>query len=308
MQIRLEPPPVYFMHVPKTAGTALGSWLRAGYRAQDYIDLDIPQVLACPPERLSRIRCYHSWHHGRGMYDWLGRPDLPVVTVLRDPIERTVSHFEQHRRHLERHPELFHESYLASMAGLLGGGIEACDDLARVAPTQAGILGNRRDYRTFFEKARASGSEAALRRPFGIRPIPWPAGDREAFEAGCAWLREMPVVGLTERFGESVLLIADLLGIPPPAASPRANVNPRRPSSRGRYADEMTPKAMSRVREHCRFDLELYGIATEMFERQWAAYRARPRRVFSLGPHLRELRARVRRVVPVRARRGRNPS
>lgn len=121
MQIRLEPPPVYFMHVPKTAGTALGSWLRAGYRAQDYIDLDIPQVLACPPERLSRIRCYHSWHHGRGMYDWLGRPDLPVVTVLRDPIERTVSHFEQHRRHLERHPELFHESYLASMAGLLGG-------------------------------------------------------------------------------------------------------------------------------------------------------------------------------------------
>jgi len=302
MRISLEPPPVYFLHVPKTAGTALGNWLRKAYRARDHIDLDVPQALACPPDHLSRLRCFHSWHHGRGMYDWLGRPDLPVVTVLRDPIERTVSLFEQHRRHLARHPEMFHEDYLGSMAALMAGGIEACDDLARVAPTQTALLGNRRDYRAFFEQARASGSEPRPpRRPFGIPPIPWPGGDRQGFEAACAWLRDMPVVGLTERFAVSMQLVCDLLGIPSPAIPPHANVNPKRLAARGRYVDELSPSAMERIVEHDRFDLELYALAVDLFEQQWAAFRARPRRVHSLGPRLRGLRERLQQALPTSA-------
>lgn len=301
MQIRLEPPPVFFMHVPKTAGTAMGRWLESAYRPGDYLDLDVPQVLACTPERLGRVRCFHSWHHGRSMYDWLGRPDLPVVTVLRDPVERTVSLFEQHRRHLARQPHLFRDDYLQEMKGLMASGLEGCEDLARVAPTQASLLGNRRDYPAFFEEARAAGSGFASKRPFRIRSLPWPGGGREGFEAACAWLREMEVVGLTERFAETTQLVADFLGIPAPATPPRAKVNPRRRTPSARYADELSSATLARVREHVRFDLELYAIAVEVFERQWAAFSSRPRRVFSLGPRLRGLRAELRSAISGRA-------
>ena len=78
MHLRLEPPPVYFMHVRKTAGFALGQWLRRAY-GRDYFDLDLPQITKLTGRSIRDFRCYHAWHHGRSMFDWLGRAD-PIST------------------------------------------------------------------------------------------------------------------------------------------------------------------------------------------------------------------------------------
>jgi hypothetical protein len=290
---------VFFLHIPKTGGTAIGSWLQSVYRVRDYLDVDIPQVAACSAERLSRYRCYHSWHHGRNMLEFIGRPDLAVFTVLREPIERTVSQFDQHKRWLAKHPQKFRPEYLEQMQPLLVGDISNCTDISRISPTQTALLGNRRDYRTFFENLRRSGSREQLQQPFGISQIPTPS----PFDDACAWLRSMPVVGLAERFAESMQLIADLLCIPPPEELPVANVNPRRSHRENKYRDALPQDTLARLEEHNRHDFELYALAQELFEQQWARFNARPRRTYSIAPRLRAQTRRARAFAHTRLRR-----
>ena len=59
MGLLFEPPPLYFMHVPKTGGLALGRWLRNAY-GRGYFDLDLPQIAQLTGRDVRSFRCYHS--------------------------------------------------------------------------------------------------------------------------------------------------------------------------------------------------------------------------------------------------------
>ncbi|MCX6020024.1 MAG: sulfotransferase family 2 domain-containing protein [Chloroflexi bacterium] len=107
MTIHFNPPSVYFMHIPKTGCSSTGNYLRSIYRARDYIDLNVPEIFALAPGRLATFRCYHSVHHGFNMLKFTNRSDLTTFTILREPIERSVSKFEHHRRQVLQHPEQF---------------------------------------------------------------------------------------------------------------------------------------------------------------------------------------------------------
>jgi hypothetical protein len=296
MRFHYEPPAVYFMHLPKTGGTAIGHWLQTVYRVRDYIDVDIPAVIHVPSDRLTSFRCYHSWHHGRQMLEFIGRRDVDVFTMLRHPIERSVSAYDQHKRHLARHPELFSLEYTASMAELLDNDIEDCRDLDRIVITQTSYLGNRRDYRRFFEECnakRADGQDLVLRAPYAIHDVAGTRSPDRLLERAIAWLHEMPVVGLTERFDESMLLIADLLGVPAPAVPPQANVNPNRRDARQSYRDALKPSTLARLEQLNQQDFELYAVAQDLFEQQWARFQKRRSRAISVAPRLRSTKRRI---------------
>lgn len=108
------------------------------------------------------------------------------------------------------------------------------------------------------------------------------------------WLSEMAVVGLTERYAESVMLTCELLGIAPPPVPPRANVNPQRTSAAMRYRDQLDADVLTRLEELNCYDLELYALAQDRFAQQWSAYQARPRRTYSIAPRLRHIALVVR--------------
>jgi len=107
-------PPVFFVHVMKTGGTTLFRHLRENYALDELYpsrELDIrfdgprldirhhfsvSYLLGIPEERRRRIRVY-TGHFPYVARELLGG-DFVTVTILRDPIERTISLLRQFRR------------------------------------------------------------------------------------------------------------------------------------------------------------------------------------------------------------------
>jgi hypothetical protein len=304
MQLYFEPPPLYFMHVPKTGGVALGNWLRRTY-GRGYFDLDLPQIAQLTDRSIRDFRCYHAWHHGRSMFDWLGRADLVVITMLRDPVERVVSGFKHHQRIVAEAPTRFKQERLAMLRPIQNSRLEACleDELITrmLNNGQVRLLGIRKDYAAFLSTVRQNRQGDALLRPYAV-PLTVDRDNLPLLYANArAWLDEMAVVGLTERYAESMLLIADRLGLWIPTDLPRANLNPQRTSPAMRYQDQFGPEVVARLEELNRYDLELYAHAQELFEQQWARYQAKPQRTYSIAAHIRPrlqpVKAAVKRVI-----------
>ncbi len=296
MGIRFEPSPVYFMHLHKTGGTALGHWLRTGYNGCSYVNLRAERLDYLALAKLPRFRCFHSWHLGRGLYELIGRSDLPCITLLRDPIERAASALRHHQRTGLKLPERLTPAYLEQMQPWLTADMETCiragimDEPLQNAQTR--VLGNRRDYARLFRGAAQSDARTLLFSAYPMLNYPWldmqmPDDDAGNFRRARAWLDEMAVVGLTERYAESLLLIGDLLGIPVPVEPPRANVNPQRIAPAMRYRDQLASDVVARLEELNHYDLELYAHAQDRFEQQWARYQARPQRTYSIAASVR---------------------
>jgi len=299
MRLLFEPLPVYFMHVPKTGGMALGYWLRASY-GRGYVDVGAQRLARYTLDELQRFRCYHSWHYSRSLFELIGRADLCPITMLREPVERVVSGFYFGQRRRNGESAVMENAQQEDRPASHGTNHKPLDeqDICRLPNNaQTRILGARADYAVFLKP----DEQTQIERP----PIPRLLDFRDhtppPFEAARAWLDEMAVVGLTERYTESVQMMADLLGIPAPADLPLVNANPQRRSPSMRYRDELAPAVLEQLEELNRFDLELYAHATELFEQQWARYQVRPRRTYSIAPRLRyvlrPLRAQVRRII-----------
>ena len=168
MTIHIEPPPAYFMHVPKTGGVTLAQWLRESYGQRHCVDLGLPQLGHFTAAKLKQFRCYHPFHHGRSLFDLVGRVDLLTFTLLREPVECAVSQFYHQRRLALERPQRFDVAYLQEIRPVLEGTIEACvlrDLLPQyLSNRQTRVLGKRADYTVFLKGGALSGHSFA--QPF----------------------------------------------------------------------------------------------------------------------------------------------
>lgn len=102
VQKNITPPKVFFVHIMKTAGTAVHAMLKNYYSRDELYPgpentlpkkIFISKLLGLPDEVKSRNR-YVSVH----MPAWVAgefAPDYLHVSVLREPVERTISHLRQ---------------------------------------------------------------------------------------------------------------------------------------------------------------------------------------------------------------------
>ena len=112
--------PLFFVHVMKTGGTTFRRRLVQEFGAEavfPYSRLDpsdgqpnvqVEYLTSLSPDRLARIKAF-SGHYPFFATELLPRPSH-VLTILRDPVERTISHLKQHHRSRGLGPERSLES------------------------------------------------------------------------------------------------------------------------------------------------------------------------------------------------------
>ena len=246
---------LFFLHIPKTAGTSLRELLSCRFAPADILALLRSDGREERAQQLAGVGRYR-FVHGHVPYALVDRfPRRPfVVTLLRDPLDRAVSAFYDMRRQART---------LALTDAGLGRPARARDyaaaarmslaEFVRDAPPAASRhLGNLQvsflasgDVNERFEYSddyRISISRADLERA-------------KAHLAACEF------VGITERMVESIELLAYALTTAPLGEVSSANRTPGRPS-----IAELDDDTVAALRDLTAWDRELYTFACELFE------------------------------------------
>jgi glycosyltransferase involved in cell wall biosynthesis len=229
-----------FLHHPKTAGTALLRILEREYAHQLHLRAYVPteqwlHVLDGLTDEERRELAFVAGHMAFGVHRLLPGPNV-YLTLLRDPVDRIVSHY---------HYSLAHRHHPARSRALEG--VSSLEDYVRRS-VFAGIVNNG--------QTRLLGSD--------VRAVAR-AADEATLERACAVLdRDDVIVGLQDRFDESLLLMVRSLGWGYPVIR-RENVNPERPR-----VEDLPPETVELIREHNALDIQLYEYARRRFERDLA--------------------------------------
>jgi hypothetical protein len=227
-------PLVVFLHIPKTAGTTLGTLLRRHYgpafRRIDTSGAHDPEVLRQRVETaLSRPGLAATQGHiTAGVLDLMPEGAL-VGTILRDPAERTLSQFH----HLVTRVGRWQHDWLAPPSRDL---------------TIAGCLGERSYIADNLQTRMLCGTTSP------IEPLPADALDRAK-----QTLRDrFTFVGTTERFDEWLALLNLKLGWPTVAYEPA-----RAAPERMRKGD-VSPEDLRRIEEANALDQQLYEYGAQL--------------------------------------------
>ena len=243
---RQQTRPVVFVHVPKAAGSTLHAILAREYpRSRTVIcDLhrpDAPAVLASlTPDRTDDALCFRG-HMPFGLDGFIGR-ECDYLTILRDPVKRTVSKYHNLVRRPNRAEEM----------GIPLGRLKSLDD----------FLDFQQERNALNFQTRLISGWVDFHHP--LSPYAEPLPDQALERARSNLENHFLVAGLQERFDESVVLMKRALGWGR-VAYPRRNVDLTRPRPEG----PGLPGALAdRIRQLNHLDLQLVAFAGERLERR----------------------------------------
>jgi Galactose-3-O-sulfotransferase len=221
---------IIFLHLPKTGGVTLRRALKWKY-APDMLNFE---TLTKPAESLADVPLSDrrnarvlTGHLHYGVHDYIPQP-CDYITLLREPIARVVSYYYYilgHPKHW-RHAELVRSGM-------------SLDEFARTSP-ERGV----EDDQTRMLSGRGAGELDAG------------SLGRKALDEAKRNLEKFLVVGLTERFDESFILIRRALGWKFPLyVAGNVSTGPKPASA----------AALELIRERNQLDLELYEHARGLF-------------------------------------------
>lgn len=227
-----------FFHLNKTAGTTLREILRRKFPEDvRYTTHSVDELTIVPEEQKGEIK-YLEGHFIFGLHEHLPQPST-YITLLRNPVDRVISEYY----YLLSRPD-----YSSLHNELTSKNVKSLEDYVRIGMWYAW------NYQTSSLRGIGEGSPP----PYG--PLPLSTEDLEIAKAN---LREhFMVVGLTERFDESLVLLKRALGWRiKDILYLKENVGKKRPPKR-----ETTQEAVKLIEEHNELDIQLYEFARQMFE------------------------------------------
>jgi len=236
----------FFIHVMKTAGTTFARQLQQQFPAEEIypargIDwrspsdveayINIPRLLALAPERRSQIRVYTG--HFPFMVRDLLDPGLATLTVLREPVDRTISILKQFKRREARFRDL---------------------------PLEA-VYDDRPIFRFFVENHQTKvfclapeDEEVAINCGMDI--------DDARYARARENLARVDAVGITEAYGDFLAEVRRRFGWWPDGV----DVDQRENVSTEDW--DVAPSFRARIAADNRYDVELYEYARELIRRQ----------------------------------------
>ncbi len=250
---------LYFLHIPKTAGTTLYHLLDEKFDLQAVCPARFwLELLDLPSEKLPHYQFFRG-HFGYPLHRFLNR-DLMHMTMLRDPVDRAISYFE----HVRRHPHDFFHKTIVSQQMEFADFIRSPETQFTVANLQTRTLAFDLDIR--LPQVRSLNQFAT--NPFGLDGITETTildiPDDELIEMAKQRLAQCVCVGLVEQFQESLWLMSYALGWYPMARPERLNQAPSRLAKH-----DLSAETLSDILQMNHLDRQLYGYAKQLFERRY---------------------------------------
>ena len=218
-----------FLHIPKTAGTTLNRIIEWQYNPLSIFTMDpyriratVDRLKTLSEERRRRLKVVRG-HLYYGVHEFLPQ-GATYITMLREPVARFLSSFYFIQRR-PLHP--MHRKVKTERVGV--------EDFIRLTPHRQNLQ---------------CGLIAGLRTD-------GKCDDRILDKAKENLAKSFSVVGICERFEESLVLIAKTFDWEIPFYENR-KVSQTRP--------QVEPSAMEMIREHNRYDLELYAYGKSLFQ------------------------------------------
>jgi hypothetical protein len=230
----LPPHTVVFLHIPKTGGMSLHEVLLRESRGKPTFWIadpvkDLEWLTTFPEEERERWTLVEG-HMYYGVHERLPRPCV-YMTMLRDPVERVLSYYS----HVQERPD--HHLHQAARGLSIGECIRR---------------GLTVEMDNFMVRALTRVENANL--PFG-------GVTQQLLREAMANLQRVKLLGLTERFSESLVYFGRELAWKGTDV-PRVNV------TRRRVRREEVGTDVELVQEANRLDAELYRFAVELFEKR----------------------------------------
>ena len=249
---------LYFLHIPKTAGTTLRVLLENRFHVDEICPAyDFLSLTAYPANELMEFRFFRG-HMGYNLVNYL--PERPyTLLMLRDPVKRTISHFEyikrdpahpRHRQIHERNLDL--QSFLEDPALRI-----------ELENSQTKPLSHNQSRERLIELSSSSSSMIEFQEKW--RRLNKGMSGQDMLELALARIEDIEFTGITERFDESLELVSWLTGLVPQERVQRLNTGS---SPAGESA--LRQDTIDLIRESTRLDRELYDRACRIFTERYA--------------------------------------
>ncbi|MEX2217652.1 MAG: sulfotransferase family 2 domain-containing protein [Phycisphaerales bacterium] len=242
------PRPLVFLHIPKAAGTTLQSFImqhyRKGVRAYRFTGSreQLEKFRTMPQAQRDSFDLLLG-HVNYGIHELVSAP-ATYLTMLRDPVERIISHYY----FILAHPEHYLHTYVAGRGYTL------------------------HEYATAGLNQEGDNNHVRWLTPRLHTEVPLGQVTRGMLEEA-KWnlANGVSVFGLAERFTDSLRCFAAAFGWDPVPPRKRLNVNRARPKQ-----DQVAPETIEAIRDSNRYDVELHEYAKALFEEQMVRLSVRP--------------------------------
>jgi hypothetical protein len=242
--------PLFFMHIPKTAGMSMRLYLREQYDVHDVCPAARWHDLLGREHELAGFRLVQG--HFRYNLRNLLAGEARMLVMLREPLRRTVSAL----LHLQRDASFHRDHELAqglSLSAMIRDPV---------------LMQNQRNVQARFLCASNTPDQVSghLEQELPRNPAA-DAGDFEDppdLDLATARLETIDFIGLTEDIGAVLRTMAEAMNYHPPLYFPFINENPNRTDPlRG-----LNDKDMEILRDNNDIDLPLYQYAQRLIERR----------------------------------------
>ncbi|MBQ27452.1 MAG: hypothetical protein CMH81_04840 [Nitrospiraceae bacterium] len=255
----------YFLHIPKTAGTSLRSVIEEQFSKDHIAPFSYMHELADIVKRDKNELANYSLfagHLGHTLIALL--PQVPrVITMIREPVSRTISRFKNLMRNRVR-KSVGHERFLDPNVTI--------EDFLSFPPTRRLITNFQvRNLAIDFDLTQTyyddDGKEILPKQAKLLSYTTTNMSDDELLEKAKQRLASFEFVGITDRFAESMELLLATFGWTTTMDVPHLNAL-RDPAL---TEETLSHETIAQIESYTSLDSELYRFATALFEQRYAA-------------------------------------